>query len=558
MKITKTRDLQTAPKNGVSYDIVPSVSVINARADGSVYSDGIIVKAYRTDGSVRSENILPESEYPDDGDYYFVEYSKDGGTWTRCDRFYYPTGPEDDIEWVDKYGIGYAVVETTKEGIAFRLKHSSNDSVVLKEIPPIKVVKNGASDFSVVLTSPVMVVPVNAYQEVTDSEFSQTTQIKAYYGTDEVTSECQITQSHYDTDITVTIGSNGNITVKMMGGGTYYNNDNVVTFTVTHPKYGSRQTKLTLQLSVQGEKGNQGKRGRWYYYGGKFVQGQKYTGNDTQAPYVFFEWTENGQQKTGAYMLVGTTNLVNGTYVAPRSAAADGIWERMETDFKFLIAEVIFAAFAKFGSAVFSGDWMISQYGTINGTSSTEYQKFDESDPEGLTSGHFRPNYAVNLLTGKAYLGDAVLTGILKTKAIYTINGSLKTVSGKQTVDLTDNAGNAYVLPGNTTVYVPSPTAYEGLELTILFSAGSVFTCDTEFYMAYYTGTSTVQANGMSVKAFHSQEGLSVLTIKAIKAYGANSGVRWVVVGQRGILGVRGSGDTTDRYQLCPDGRLVI
>ena len=129
--------------DAVTYDIVPSVSVLNANPDGRVVSDGIIVRAYRTEGDVRSLNILPEDDYPDEGDYYFAEYSIDGGVWKQCGMFYYPTGPSDDIEWIDKYGIGYQVADTAKDNIAFRLKHSSNPNVVLKEIAPIRVVKDG-------------------------------------------------------------------------------------------------------------------------------------------------------------------------------------------------------------------------------------------------------------------------------------------------------------------------------------------------------------------------------------------------------------------------------
>ena len=73
MNLTHTRDLQTAPKNGVNYDIVLSESFIRAEANGTISSSGIIVKAYRTDGSVRSGNILPEDDYPEEGDYYYAE-----------------------------------------------------------------------------------------------------------------------------------------------------------------------------------------------------------------------------------------------------------------------------------------------------------------------------------------------------------------------------------------------------------------------------------------------------------------------------------------------------
>ena len=142
--------------------------------------------------------------------------------------------------------------------------------------------------------------------------------------------------------------------------------------------------------------------------------------------------------------------------------------------------------------------------------------------------------------------------------ALYTVEGSVKTVSGKYQIDLEDSPGNSYVLPSNSTVYLPDPTKYAGLSLTILFSANSVLAFDDGMYMAYYTGTTAVIQNGMSFKAVHSAEGLSVLTLQSIKAYGTNSGVTWVVVGQRGILGVRNNVDGPDNYQVLPDGRLLI
>lgn len=68
--------------------------------------------------------------------------------------------------------------------------------------------------------------------------------------------------------------------------------------------------------------------------------------------------------RTSYYMLVADTNKSGDTYIVPRSEAAIGVWELMETSFKFLISQAFFTDFAKMGSAVFSGDWMISQYGT--------------------------------------------------------------------------------------------------------------------------------------------------------------------------------------------------
>ena len=180
-----------------------------------------------------------------------------------------------------------------------------------------------------------------------------------------------------------------------------------------------------LQVVKNGQTGQRGKTGRYYYYDGYFDSTKEYTATDNQAPYVAFDWedtvTVNGVDtqvtKTSYYMLIAETNKPSGTYIAPRTTAATGVWELMETSFKWLIAEAIFINFAKLGAAIFSGDWMISQHGTINGVASTDYTKFDASDPEGSTSGHFRPNYAVDLKVGEAWLNNAHIRGVVYATA---------------------------------------------------------------------------------------------------------------------------------------------
>lgn len=121
-------------EDAVTYDLIPSVSVINATNDGYITSDGIIIRAYRTEGKLRSGNILPDDDYPVVGDYYYAEYSIDGKAWTECSKFSYSKG--------DGYGISAAVVATVTESVVFRLKHTEEPDVVLKESLPINVVKS--------------------------------------------------------------------------------------------------------------------------------------------------------------------------------------------------------------------------------------------------------------------------------------------------------------------------------------------------------------------------------------------------------------------------------
>jgi hypothetical protein len=51
-------------------------------------------------------------------------------------------------------------------------------------------------------------------------------------------------------------------------------------------------------------------------------------------------------------------------------------WKEMTYN-KFVVSEAMFANYAKLGAAIFNRDWMISQYGSIGGTPSTDYTSFD-------------------------------------------------------------------------------------------------------------------------------------------------------------------------------------
>lgn len=135
-------------EGSVTYDLVPSVTVVNAAADGTIDSPGIIVRAYRQDRP--EENILPDYEYPENEEYYYAEYRLDEEMqgeqerWRLCGPFFYPTGPEDDIEMVPAYGIDAEHVALAAKAITLRLKHSSDPDSVLKEIAPVNVVRSAS------------------------------------------------------------------------------------------------------------------------------------------------------------------------------------------------------------------------------------------------------------------------------------------------------------------------------------------------------------------------------------------------------------------------------
>ena len=299
--------------DGVTYEIIPSVSSIRADADGNILTGVITVAAYKTKSGSRTSCGLGMAVAvgPNGGetDHYWAQYSINGGSWTNCSNISTGSG----LYMVMDYGVPGSAVSTITSGIAFRLLYGTSSSYsVVHQIAPLQVVKNGQT-------------------------------------------------------------------------------------------------------------GQRGKTGRYYYYDGYFDSTKEYTATDNQAPYVAFDWedtvTVDGVDtqvtKTSYYMLIAETNKPSGTYIAPRSVEATGVWELMETSFKWLIAEAIFINFAKLGAAIFSGDWMISQHGTINGVASTDYTKFNADDPEGNNAGNFRPNYAVDLLTGEAWLNSAHIRGVV-------------------------------------------------------------------------------------------------------------------------------------------------
>lgn len=316
-------------QDGVTYEIIPSVSSIRSDENGNILTGVITVTAYKTKSGSRTSCGLGMAFNvgPDGGevDHYWAQYRIDNGSWTNCVNI--STGPG--VLFME-YGVPGSAVSSITSGIDFRLLYGTSSSFsVVHRIAPIQVVKDGKT-------------------------------------------------------------------------------------------------------------GQRGKTGRYYYYDGYFDRTKEYKASDNQAPYIAFDWEDNVSvngvytkvTKTSYYMLIAETNKPNGTYISPRTDEATGVWELMETSFKWIIAEAIFINFAKLGAAIFSGDWMISQHGTINGEPSTDYTKFDANDPDGNDEGNFRPNYAVDLLTGEAWLNSAHIRGV-----VYA-------TSGKFTGEIESEAGH--------------------------------------------------------------------------------------------------------------------
>lgn len=241
----------------------------------------------------------------------------------------------------------------------------------------------------------------------------------------------------------------------------------------------------------KGDKGDKGDIGRFFYFGGVWEEIEStdtFVLNDAQAPY--FEHTDNGQKK---YHVYNPENSPSGgtitKAVMAQTSFSNAPWEAMTNDFKYIITEALFANFAKLGSAVFSGDFMMSQYGTQHGYESNDYQDFDPEDIYDNSGNCFCPSVLVNWRTGYAHFGCSSIifnadgSGSLAKgaiswtsggKSLFTgginatsgeISGNLNVTGSLQLGDLNANHIKLWkdVYGGNITMYNSSGTATLGI-----------------------------------------------------------------------------------------------
>ena len=152
--------------------------------------------------------------------------------------------------------------------------------------------------------------------------------------------------------------------------------------------------------------GSRGAPGPWWFPAGSWDVRLDYTRTDGMIPVVEHE---------GYYYYPKDAGTIQAGESSPDQNSA---WS-LATQFEFVFTKVLFASFAKLGSAVINGDWIISQHGTVNGRESTDYTSFAAKDPEGNVSGHFRPNLAWDMLKGKAYINAAEVSGTVRADNFY-------------------------------------------------------------------------------------------------------------------------------------------
>lgn len=157
----------------------------------------------------------------------------------------------------------------------------------------------------------------------------------------------------------------------------------------------------------QGPQGETGAQGPMAYLAGEWQRNVTYTRNKDSMPVVRHNDVYWYQRKEGSIL-------------GFEPSATSAYWELlMENDIVF--AKIVMAEFGKLASAVFSGAYMLSQYGKLNGQTvdgnsnvkDTAYTNFDASNPEG---GAFVPNLFINFLTGYLCSMNAKIKGEIEAE----------------------------------------------------------------------------------------------------------------------------------------------
>lgn len=184
----------------------------------------------------------------------------------------------------------------------------------------------------------------------------------------------------------------------------------------------------------KGDQGIQGRDGLMVYPAGYFDATANYQATAETTPVVMYEDNYYVLKRGKGY---NATAMPDNRKTPAGDVAYGGEDTRWQVFDKFnaIFADIIMADFAKLSSAVFYGDWLISQQGKRYGSDSNEYQYFKD--------GSFIPNYAVNFKTGEIIANNATIRGTIDATSgkIGGFNIGSGFIGVDTDLSYTDNAG---------------------------------------------------------------------------------------------------------------------
>lgn len=150
-----------------------------------------------------------------------------------------------------------------------------------------------------------------------------------------------------------------------------------------------------VYVCLTGLKGATGNTGPMYYPAGIYASNKTYTVTEKLVPVVEY---------SGSYYYAKKTVPADHEYYPTNTE----YWSAF-SNFAAAFVEVLFASFAKLGSFVISGDWFISQYGTVNGYNSANYQAFNGVFTDQTTN--FIPYLAMDAKNGSLFCQKGTIGG---------------------------------------------------------------------------------------------------------------------------------------------------
>ena len=199
--------------------------------------------------------------------------------------------------------------------------------------------------------------------------------------------------------------------------------------------------------------GKEGTDGIMVYPAGVYSADITYTADNETSPVVAYDGNYymliRGKSYNGATMPEGRRNPAEDV-----ANGGDDVRWRLFEKFNAVFADVIMANFAKLGGAVFYGDYMFSQSGTINGAEvsgvDAEGKAYYRQFTDGVTYGTFLPYLMLNFQTGELYANKGKFKGTIDaekgTIGGFDINADSISYGDVSTTELTAE-GKALVSP---------------------------------------------------------------------------------------------------------------
>ena len=397
--------------DGSFYKLSVTNDIVNYNSEGNSLSDSnIVISAYKIslDGTSTKENIISKgtsSPSSSDGLYvkfdnssldYIASLSNGEITIPRTSIPYNANGYDVTLYNGSSYVDGPEHIDCIKDGAPGGSGNDGQDSVVYNLEPYPTVLKFNVAPDGVTLTPPSLVARCNISKTVGNTSTIYDSTIDGYcmYYNITLSDGTIINISNSDHTYVNYSNSSGSSGIAVSNLNTNYTSVNFYLAKSSNSDLqpGEIIKQVSIPILRDGLKGDSGEGstgqvGKFYYFAGNWVTGNHLKVTAHQYPYVYY----NGDY----WMFIGEYNpnseTDNDTYKNP--VDYQDVWEKITYN-KFLISEAMFAKYAQLGALIVNRDWMISQYGTYNGSPS--WSAYVNFDPIAFMT-YLRPNEGASI-----------------------------------------------------------------------------------------------------------------------------------------------------------------